>query len=392
MGKSSPPKPPDPADTIKAQSQANLSGAMANNAMSMVNQQTPYGSLTYDQTGSQFIPGEGGQTYWQGPNGEIRNSAPSGGGGGRAIIGYKQIHNGYDDETGDRFIKQPIYGESSGGGAADGWSKVTGQYVPQYTATQTLSPAQQQMLDYQNEAGINLSRIGRNQSGAIEDMLSKPFDTSGMTSYADVPDAINLTEDYSADRQRVEDALMQRLNSQFDKDRSAMETRLANQGIRLGGEAYGSAQDDFSRGLTDARLGAILAAGDEQSRMQADNRANRQTEFNSEITAGNFQNSRRGSELNEAAMLRSMPINEITALFSGSQVQNPSFVNTPTANMPTTDAAGIINNAYNQRLGAWQTQQAQTGGTLGGLFQLGGTLGAGALMGPGAGIGGLFGR
>lgn len=73
--------------------------------------------------------------------------------------------------------------------------------------------------------------------------------------------------DFSQDRQRVEDALMERMNPQIERDRAAMEARLANQGIGMGARAYSAAQNDFGQNVNDARLGAILSAGQEQSRM-----------------------------------------------------------------------------------------------------------------------------
>ncbi|CAB4127927.1 hypothetical protein UFOVP102_1, partial [uncultured Caudovirales phage] len=76
--------------------------------------------------------------------------------------------------------------------------------------------------------------------------------------------------------------------------------------------------------------------------------------------------------LAQAIQSRQMPLNEITALMSGSQIQNPQFGAYQGANVaaaPIANAAaqtGAYNqNLYNQQVGS---ANAQTSG----LFQLGG--------------------
>ena len=56
------PAPPDPTKTAQAQTDQSLTTAMANNAMGMIGQRGPDGSLTYNQTGTQTID-IGGKQY-----------------------------------------------------------------------------------------------------------------------------------------------------------------------------------------------------------------------------------------------------------------------------------------------------------------------------------------
>ena len=63
-----------------------------------------------------------------------------------------------------------------------------------------------------------------------------------------------------------------------------------------------------------------------------------------------MQTDARNSALQEMYQLRNQPINEISALLSGAQVSQPSFVNTGQYNSPTTDYAGIVSDNYNQQL------------------------------------------
>ncbi|RWI30409.1 MAG: hypothetical protein EOQ93_33145, partial [Mesorhizobium sp.] len=71
----------------------------------------------------------------------------------------------------------------------------------------------------------------------------------------------------------------------------------------------------------------------------------------------------RGQAVQEALAQNSAPINNLTALLSGSQVSQPNFVNANMPTIPTTDVAGLINTNYNQKLQNWQ-QQAQSSSDL----------------------------
>ncbi len=81
------------------------------------------------------------------------------------------------------------------------------------------------------------------------------------------PIDVNYGGDFSAERQRVEEALMSRMDPQLEQQRRALEARLADQGIRVGSEAYASAMDQISRERNDARMQAVLAGGQEHSRL-----------------------------------------------------------------------------------------------------------------------------
>ena len=176
------------------------------------------------------------------------------------------------------------------------------------------------------------------QLGAVQEQLGRPFEFDPGP-YGDA----------AMGRTAVETALMERLQPQLDRDRAAMETRLANQGIMLGSEAYRNAMDQFERQVADQRLAVVGAAGQEENRMAA----------------------LRQQRLQEQLALRGQPINEATALLTGQMVGAPSFVNTPQTNVAPTDYLGAVQmqqaalqNQYNQRMQNYQTQ-------LSGLYGLG---------------------
>jgi len=260
--------------------------------------------------------------------------------------------------------------------------------------------------------------------------------------------------DWSEDRQRVEEALYSRLNPQLDQDRAALENRLANQGIRAGSEAYREAIALNDRQRNDARMQTILAGGQEQNRLfgldrdrlnfnnnigqqgfqnqlatnQFNNNAGQQsfqnqiagTQFNNnaaqqglqnqmavtgfnnnvgqqgfanDIVGRNFQNETRDAEIQEQIRLRGNQLNELNALISGAQVAMPQGQAFNAGGIAGTNVASITQQGYQNQLAAFNQAQQQQGAMLGGLGSLAGTIGGFALGGPmGASIGGgMFG-
>jgi len=222
--------------------------------------------------------------------------------------------------------------------------------VPRYQAITKLSDSGQRVQDINNQTEENIATIGRDQSSRIGDILGKPvnFDELG---------AAPLPTDFSADRQKYEDALMGRLNPQIERDRSALESKLINQGLRPGSQAYNDAASEMGRNANDARLGAILNSGTEQSRM-----------FGLASTA-------RQQGIQEILAERNAPINEISALMSGSQVSLPQFVNTPQTQVAGTDYQGAVYNSYQGQMDAYKQKVASQNAMMGGLFSLAGTAG-----------------
>ena len=97
-------------------------------------------------------------------------------------------------------------------------------------------------------------------------------------------------------------------------------------------------------------------------------------------TAFNAANAARQQYLDEQFALRNQPINEITALLSGSQVQRPNFVNTGSTTIPTTDVAGLINKNFDQQMAVQNQQSATANNIIGGLFGFAGGLGRGGFF------------
>jgi hypothetical protein len=338
MGGSSAPKPPDPVATASAQQGLNLGTAVTQQALNNVNQYTPYGNLTYQQSGN-FT------------------------------------------------MTDPLTGKP-----------VT---VPQWSSTQTLAPQQQRLLDSQTQAGITGSNLANQQLGRLGGILGKTVDlkkapkvgmpqvqTIGGTPQLDASiasaggihrniddagkignqisdagrianrfgSAGQLTRTYGDDagyaqqRQKVEDTLMARMNPSLNQERDRLTSQLANQGIKQGTEAYDRAMANYGQQTNDARYGAILNAGQEQSRLAGldqnramfENSAQGQA-YEQALGRGNFANNAQGQRFGQ---------NQAQAQF-GNQAQAQQFGQNAARE-------AFMNAAQNQQFGQ-NAQQATFG-------------------------------
>lgn len=243
------PKAPDPDKTAAAQSGMNRDTALTQQAINMVNQVGPDGSLTYNQNGTSSFVDSKGKT-------------------------------------------------------------VT---TPTYTATTTLSPEQAAIKKQTDAASLNLGTIANDRSAFLKDYLAKPFDVNAET------------------ESKLYDLGKSRLDPRFEQQRDQLSTRLIASGIRPGTEAYDQQMQQFGQTQNDAYNQLALTG-----RQQA---------------------------FNEASYERAQPLNEISSLMSGSQVQMPQLINTPSANVGGVDYSGLVQNKYNAEV-------QQSNAAMGGLFGL----------------------
>jgi hypothetical protein len=171
-----------------------------------------------------------------------------------------------------------------------------------------------------------------------------------------------------------QEAIMSRLEPSLAKNRVSTETQLINQGLRPGTEAYDNAIQLLGQQENDARTQAALTG------INLDTSANAQG-YNQALQGAQFGNTAQQQALAQAIQSRQMPLNEITALMSGSQIQNPQFGAYSGSNVAAapvfaaTQAQGQAEqNAYNQQVAA---QNANTAG----LYSLAGTAASGGMYG-----------
>ena len=342
MGKSaSAPPAPDYIGAARETSTGNLEAARAAAAANRVNQFTPYGSLVYSQQGT-FDPKAYEQAYQSYQKSQQGGGLPEGYSltdtnpmqPRTAVMPREGFTYAYGP-SGDR-IEVPKGGGDLKAPRIEDFLTAPANADQGWTARQFLSPEQQQLLDYQNQTSIGLGKLAGQGLGYVEKMLKTPFDTSKLPSTG-----FNPSQSY-------QDAYMQRLAPQLQQGRERLAQDLANRGIDIGSEAYDRAMQSQAQRENDLLLGATTQG------------------------FGVGQQARQ-SALQEQAYLRNEPLNTLSAVRTGSQVQGPSFVNS--AQQATTagpDILGATQMGYNAQLAASNAQNAANNAMTSGLFSLGG--------------------
>lgn len=341
MGKDSggsAPAVPDYTALANQQSKNNLALLRAQTEANRVNQVTPYGNLTYSHNPNRTFDQSGYDKAMQ--DYERQMDAYTSGNAGPQTIEY--VGDGlasYPRIVGGG-MESPVMPtrDSFYSGAQDGG----------WTATTTLSPDQQAILDAQEK--LSQTNLGTAQR------FAEGFDpTLNMSALPST--RINPGETYT-------DAALRFLQPQWDQQSDAERTRLANRGITLGSDAYSSANRDLNDRLDRARIQTTMLGLDKDQSARAN-------AFNEQLARGNYGT------------------NVINALKSGSQVTNPGFVNVPSQGYtPGPDLLGAAQQTYNGQLQNYNANVASDNSMMGGLFGLAGS----ALSGGGLGaLGGLFG-
>lgn len=197
-----------------------------------------------------------------------------------------------------------------------------------WSANVNFSPEQQQLFDQQNKSSLGLAGLQDQAVDRVGQAQSNPFDFG---SVQDVQD--KAYESYTS-----------RLDPQWQAREGQIQSQLANQGIAPGTEAYKNAMREFSTGRNDAY---------QQANVAAINTAPQTMQL--------------------ATALRNMPLNELNALRTGSQVTNPTFSAVPqqatTAGPNLLGAAGMD---FNAQMGNVNASNANSASMFGGLMGLGG--------------------
>jgi len=322
MGSSKTPKTPpapDPNAVAAAQGGANIDTAIANAYMGNANVSGPLGSVK-NTTRTKMV--------------KVLDAK------GRPVI---------DKATGKVKTKRIVETRNIGG-----------RNIPMFDQKITLDPAQQKLLDQQNQLGALLNDTAIQQSQRLSQHLNTPVNLDGLPEGASRQDT-----DFEPYRRNVEAAMFERLNPQLDRDYARLENRLVNQGLRRGSEAFTEKLSEHGRNANDARTQIFLASGNEARAAGGEERAR-----------GAFNQQIRDRALQERLTMRNQPLNEVAALMNGGQVSIPQFqqFNAPTvANTPIGDY--IYQSADLQRRDAAtkassNAQMFNTMGTLGaGLFK-----------------------
>lgn len=198
--------------------------------------------------------------------------------------------------------------------------------APQYRADVSLTPETAHQLHTQQAQDSAIADLGLGLTSQIGSQINAPL-----------PDGAASNE---AARNAYYAKQTAFLDPQWNIAQDNADSKLSNQGVIQGSEAWNRAQDALARqkefSYGQARNDAILQGQTAQQQALAN-----------------------------ALTQRNLPVNQLNALRSATQIQNPTFTNVPSANSANTDVSGNVWNSYN-------AQVANSNNFMNGLFGLGG--------------------
>lgn len=322
MGKPSAPQAPDPYQSAAAQYQYGKQAAAYNAALNRINTSGPGGSVSYNVTGMD------------------RNSG-----------------------------------------------------APIYTQQTTLSPEQQQLYDIQQKQSLGLAGTTNQAIANSQNQLSNPLgfmsnvgaiqhgpDTSGIPGIAGAGDLAGFTNQA---RDAAYKQQTQYLDPQFSQQQEQLDARLRNSGAHPGDPAYDNAMKLFNDQKQQAYESAFNNANSqglaEQQALYGESAGTNAQLYGQALSRMQAANAAQGQNYQQQFANQNLPLNQLSALRSGSQVAMPTGQSLGAAgqgNAAAPDLQGALQNQYQGQLNAYN---AQTGG-INSLLGDAGTLGAAYMM------------
>jgi hypothetical protein len=243
------------------------------------------------------------------------------------------------------------------------------------------TPEQKATLAAQNRVDLALANLGEKATGTVQKTMDNPFAYTGpgVQTKLDMANAPKMPVNAGMTGQ---EAVMQRLQPQLQQERDQLQTQLANQGITPGSQAYERSMTDQNQRendlLTQAAVQGINI--DMTGRTQA---------LNETLQSGQFGNTADQQEFARQLGLYNLPLNQVSALMSGSQVNLPQFQGYTGANVAAAPLFQATQLGAQDAMSRYNAEQSANNALTQGLFSLGGSVIGGA--GNAGGFSKLFG-
>jgi hypothetical protein len=246
-----------------------------------------------------------------------------------------------------------------------------------WTQETTLSPTQEKLFNQNEQNQLDVGRIANLRLGQVgaqgEFTLDGLPDRVTNVQQSNFKTDVGMPSDQA--RQHAEDAVYSSasryLDPQFNQREDATRTRLINQGVTEGSEAWNNdmaqLERDKEQAYGDARDRAVMAGGAEASRSLSDDlsRANFSNTAESQRYAQALQNAQlqnegRSSALNEEVLQRDTPLREFMSLYGGGYAApNGSTAPTNVGSPAPADIQGATAQQYGANAQQYNWQQGQ---------------------------------
>jgi len=400
----SPPPAPDYQGAAEATSEGNIEAMRLSTQANRPDEYTPFGSRTWTNLGTEEFDQSGYD---------------------EAMAGYEADLAAFNQPVQEGGFKTPasMGGKTPVMPTREDYNVMSDQ--DKWRSDINLSPEAQGILDKNIQLQGNMADLGLASSEQMQELMGTPFSIAGDTPQYQGPQGELPTYQaqggtpeyqgpegsaptYGGTKQRVTDAMLSRVSSDVSRDRDRRHSQLIAQGIPQGSEAYSREMEGFDRQMTDARQQAEIAstglagqefqselAGRQQQNAESMNQflTDMQSRGMSREDAMDMYNSmlrNRGIEAQEAQteygagmgshqqnikdilLQRQIPINELSAFRSGSQLQLPQFQGySPQGPTSGADYTSALGNQSAYDLAGFNADAAQAANMQSGLFGLG---------------------
>jgi hypothetical protein len=316
-GKGSTPAAPDYRGAAEEQAASSKEVTNMQTYANRPTQNTPWGTVSWE-TGSTTDPSTGqAVTTWT----QNYNLTPEARQALNAQLETQnqrsQLANSFMDRVEGEYSRpfdwnsMPARGGNVGGSAFQ-----TLGAAPQLTTSMSAGPSAQQVGAAPTLNG-NVSTESSQRMGGAPSLINSIGSRPSYQTLSDAPqlrsnlntqaiqNRVNLRDNGAlqgadgAERQRIENALFERMAPTHQRQQSALDVKLANQGITAGSEAYKRAVQSLGDQQSRERFDALNTAGNEMSRMAQIALGNRQQLTNEDIAQANLFNSANNQLFNQ---------------------------------------------------------------------------------------------
>lgn len=242
---------PDPIKTAQAQGQANIDAAKATAEMNRYDEKSPFGNTTWSNNNGKWTSEFQMAPELQGLLDQVyknANSQP-----GAVNTGALQsVGTGADYRANNPATAFDAAGIQDSAAQAKGMAAGVGGSAAQL---QGMAGQAQQLTNQSSQVAGNAGGLANSQIDRLKNLYGQEFNYDKLGA---MPTASDAT------RKAVEDAYYKsatsRLDPQFQQQEAEMRSRLANQGLTEGSEAYNRELQQFNMGRTDAYGAATNSA------------------------------------------------------------------------------------------------------------------------------------
>lgn len=274
--------------------------------------------------------------------------------------------------------------------------------IPNYVQNDTLTPTGQQELTTQQQNQLGQAQTEQGFLNNVEGQLQNPITQNDFapinTSVGSGGPIQNSISGVGLYNQQGTGAEQQAFGNEYSLVQPLMQQQtqqtqdqLRAEGIPEGSDLWNTEMQNVGRQQSNQIAGlasnAVGLGEQEQQQLFGQNQAEgnfantaQGQEFTQGLQGAEFGNAAEQQQMQQALALRNQPLNELNALQTGSQVATPQFQPTANVSMAPTNVSGNVYSSYQGAVNATNAANALTNNTFSSLLNAGGNAGSAAIM------------